>query len=69
MNRRLVEIASRLDEHPQVTIRYFVPDARKHGGEYRTVSGTVKKISPADRTVTMKSGEIIPIDEIMSVEI
>jgi len=69
LNRHLVEIASKLDEHPQVTIRYFVPDERKHGGEYRTVSGAVKNISSTVRIVTMETGEVIPIDEIMSVDI
>lgn len=61
--------AYRLNEQLHVIIRYFVPNARKHGGEYRTVSDAVKKISTADRTVTMAIGEAIPIDEIMSVEI
>ena len=49
LNRRLVEIASRLDEHPQVSVRFFVPGERKHGGKYHTVTGTVKIISSTPR--------------------
>lgn len=39
-----------------------VPNGRKHGGKYRTVSGAVKNISPAAGTMTMESGETIPIN-------
>lgn len=38
----------------------------KHGGQYRTVSGAVKNISSADRTMKMESGETIPTDKMIS---
>ena len=69
LNRRLTDLAARLKDRPEVTIEYFVPDERKAGGAYVTVTGVVKRISTADRTVTMESGEVIPIDEIMSIEV
>ena len=40
----------------------------KVGGAYVTVTGRVRHISAADRTVTMESGEVIPIDEITELE-
>ena len=68
LNRRLAALIARLPERPEVTVEYFVPDDRKAGGAYVTVTGVVKRISAADRTVTMESGEVIPTDEIMSLE-
>jgi len=69
LNRRLAALIARLPERPEVTIEYFVPDERKAGGAYVTVTGVVRNISAADRTATMESGDVIPIDEIMSLEI
>ena len=68
LNRRLSELAARLQDRPEVTIEYFVPDERKAGGAYVTITGRVRHISAADRTVTMESGEVIPIDEIVFLE-
>ena len=69
LNRRLVDLLSHLKDRPEVTIEYFVPDDRKSGGAHVTVTGVVKRISAADRIVTMESGELIPTDEITSLEI
>ena len=69
LNRRLTDLAARLKDRPEATIEYFVPDERKAGGAHVTVTGRVRHISAADRTVTMESGEVIPIDEIMSIEV
>ena len=68
LNRRLNMLASKLPEHPTVTITYFVPDKRKSGGKYRTVTGTVKKISDADRLIVMGDGGTIPIESIAALE-
>jgi len=68
LNRRLNLLASKLPEHPSVTITYFVPDERKSGGKYRSVTGAVKKISDADRLIVMADGDAIPIDSIAALE-
>ncbi len=68
LNRRLTDLAARLKDRPEVTIEYFVPDERKAGGAYVTVSGVVKRISTTDRIVMMESGEFIPTDEIIALE-
>ena len=68
LNRRLTDLVARLKDRPEVTIEYFVPDERKAGGAYVTVTGRVRHISTADRTVTMESGGVIPIDEIIALK-
>lgn len=51
------------------TITYFVPDQKKAGGVYVTVTGVIKKIDSYERVVILQGGEQIPIDDIYEVEV
>ena len=66
LNRRLTELAARLPDHPEVTVEYFVPDDRKAGGAYVTVTGRVRYISVAEKTLVMEDGAEIPMEDIIS---
>lgn len=66
LNRRLTELAARLPDHPEVTVEYFVPDDRKAGGAYVTVTGRVRHISVAEKTLVMEDGVEIPMEDIVS---
>lgn len=57
-----------LNEAPKVTITYFQPDERKSGGEYVTVTGTVKKVDDFERLITMQNGTKIPMDDVLAVD-
>jgi hypothetical protein len=65
---RLQAIADRIEEHPEIAITYFQPDAKKNGGSYVTAISTVKKIDEYERVVVMTDGTAIPIDEIISID-
>lgn len=69
IGRRLNEIESRVPEEPCVTLSYFVPDLFKAGGRYVLVSGPVKKIDSVEGVLLLKSGERIPFEDILTVEI
>jgi len=60
----------RADEHttPSVSITYFVPDALKDGGEYRTVAGAVVKIDLYQRLLYLDSGQQIKIDDVVKLD-
>ena len=60
LNRRLTDLAARLPERPEVTVEYFVPDDRKSGGAYVTVTGVVRHISVAEKTLVIEDGTVIP---------
>ena len=64
LNRRLTDLAARLKDRPEVTIEYFVPDERKAGGAYVTVTDVVRNISIAERIVALVNGDVIPINDI-----
>lgn len=56
-----------LDEEPEVSITYFEPDRKKAGGEYVTVTGTVKRFDELDRVIIMTDGKKIPSEELFDV--
>ncbi len=69
LSNKLQMVADRLKERPEIVITYFQPDGKKNGGAYVTVINTVKKIDVYERIVVMTDGKVIPIDEIISIDI
>ena len=65
LNARLCELADHIQEHPEVRVRYFVPDERKSGGAIVEVCGSVKKLVAADGTIVLTDGTVIPISDIV----
>lgn len=69
----LIDEAIRGGEHPEITIRYFVPDALKDGGSYQDYSGSVRNIDTVERTVVFlagngrSKGKIVRIDDILEI--
>lgn len=57
-----------MEENPEVTITYFVPDKKKAGGEYVTITDTIKKIDQYEHILIMESGVKISLFEILSIE-
>ena len=65
LNRRLAALIVHLPDRPEATVEYFVPDDRKAGGAYVTVTGRVRHISVPERTLVMEDGTVIPIDDVV----
>ena len=57
-----------MEENPEVTITYFVPDKKKAGGEYVKITDTIKKIDQYEHILIMESGVKISLFEILSIE-
>ena len=51
------------------TITYFVPDGRKAGGAYQTISGTVKRIDTVNGILLLTDQHMISITDIFDVMI
>ena len=68
LSDRLQQIADRISEHPEIAFTYFLPDAKKNGGEYVTVRGAVKRIDVLQRVVMLFDYTGIPFDEIINIE-
>ena len=66
LDRRLATLIAHLPERPEVTAEYFVPDDRKAGGAYVSVTGRGRHISVPERTLVMEDGTVIPLDDIFA---
>lgn len=53
---------------PEVSVTWFQPDERKNGGSYVTTIGKVKKVDELKRTLVMKDGAEVPIEEIIDIQ-
>ena len=67
LDRRLAALIARLPDRPEVTVEYFVPDERKAGGAYVTVTGKVRHISVPEKTMVMENGTVIPLDDVCQI--
>ena len=66
LNRTLVWLLRQADP-PEASFTFFVPDGKKAGGAYETVSGRLLHYDPLSRSVTLSSGETLFIDDIREI--
>lgn len=64
--QRLQEL---LPQAPAVSITYFVPDERKTGGSYQTITGVVRRIDTVNSVLLLTGQRVIPIPDILDVAI
>ena len=69
LNQKLNFLTEHAEEHPEITVEYFVPDERKSGGAYITVTGNFKRIDEYSQSTIMTSGEEIPIKDIYVIKL
>lgn len=55
-------------EQPTVTVTCFVPDCRKDGGAYVSLSGRFRSIDLNRRLLLLTDGTAIPLDNILELE-
>ena len=66
LNATLAELNARIEEQPAVTVTYFVPDMKKSGGAYQTLSGKLKKLDELNEEMTLTDGTRIPLKHIIT---
>lgn len=64
--QRLQEL---LPNRPTASITYFVPDERKTGGSYQTITGVVRRIDTVNSVLLLTDQRAIPIPDILDVAI
>ena len=67
LSAKMALLQERINEQPEVTITYFIPDGKKDGGAYSTISGNVKRIDDFERTLTLTNQTKIPLDDIAEI--
>lgn len=68
LNLKWQLVTEHISERPAITITYFVPDSKKEGGKYVSVSGCVKIINEYEQTVTMTDGRTISLPEVIRLD-
>ena len=68
LERKLIDLAARISERPEISVTYFVPDGRKSGGVYVTRTGALKRIDELERALVFADGARIAVGDIISVE-
>lgn len=69
VNNCLQTIFERINQKPEAGITYFVPDEKKEGGSYKTLTGHVKKIDEFKRVIILEDDMHILIDDILEIEV
>lgn len=64
INARLAVIGQHINEEPSVSVTYFLPDKKKPGGQYVTVSGNVKRLDGIKCAIIMADGKTIPMEDV-----
>ena len=67
LSKRLAYAISHIGERHNLTFTYFIPDTLKDGGRYATITGVVRKYDELGKTIILESGEILLIDNILSI--
>ena len=68
LDRRQAVLLEYIGEQPEVTVTWFRPDDQKDGGAYVTVTGRLKKIDEAARTLILLDGTAISLEKVIDLE-
>ena len=69
LNQQIQLLIERISEKPTVEIIYFVPDERKSGGEYVTVTSNVRRVDDFNREIVFADGITVKIDDVWNIKI
>lgn len=67
LEQQLSLLTETVAERPEITVTYFLPDARKSGGKYVTVQGTLRRIDETEKTLIFTDGRRIAIWDIWDI--
>lgn len=65
LDERLSLLRQRLSDRPEVTVTRFVPDEKKAGGRYETLTGCVRRLDEPGRALILTDGTRIDLDSIV----
>ncbi len=68
IDMKLRSIRDNIQRHPEITLVYFLPDAKKSGGSIQTVSGIVSAVDIRENNLILDSGSKISFDSIIEIQ-
>ncbi len=67
LDSKIQILREKIKQKPEIIFTYYVPDLKKDGGAYISVSGIVKKIDMYEKKIILLDGVEIPINEIIDI--
>lgn len=67
LNNKLNIIEENIKNKPEVSITYFIPDKKKDGGEYTTITGIVRRIDEVNNLIIMEDKSKIDMNDILNI--
>lgn len=68
LNQKLTLLLAHLNEHPYVSITYFIPDLHKEGGQYTTQVGAISSWNEFEQKITFDDNIQIKANEIIDIK-
>lgn len=68
LNDRLIKLQQRLHTCPTIQVTYFIPDAKKAGGAYRSTMLQLKKIDVYHQQLVGTKGEKISLKNVQALQ-
>ena len=65
LDEQLSLLRQRLPERPEITLTRFLPDERKTGGRYETLTGRARRLDEVNRALILADGARIDLDTIV----
>ena len=67
LDNKLQTIKKNISHKPKITFIYFVPDSKKQGGKYVTITGNIIKIDEYNQKIILEDKTQIPILDIIEI--
>ena len=68
LNRKMDILLSHLEEKPEITVTYFLPDPKKEGGKYCKITSRVVDVFKSERTMIFENKNVLSLDSIYDME-
>ncbi len=68
LNRKMDILLIHLEEKPQITVTYFLPDPKKEGGKYYKITSRVVDVFKSERTMVFENKNVLSLDSIYDME-
>ncbi len=69
LDEALALLRQRLPDQPQVALTRFLPDEKKTGGRYETLTGIVRRLDESNRNLTFIDGTRIDLDSVVELTV
>lgn len=68
LDNKMTFILNHINEQPEITVTYFIPDTNKQGGMYLDFTGNIKKFDAVERKICFADKTEIFVDDIIEIK-